>query len=86
MPSVSPTVLRLVDRFGGTRMLAVGGALMTILSVVLLLLPPETPLLILAGFLGGAGGAFVITPGARGERREASRAAARGGAHPNERA
>ncbi len=62
MPSASPTVLRLVDRFAGTRMLAVPGALMTIVSVVLLLLPPETPLRILAGFLGGAGGAFVITP------------------------
>jgi MFS family permease len=53
---------RLVDRFGGTRMLIVGGAFMTIVSVALLLLPPETPLRILAGFLGGAGGAFVITP------------------------
>jgi hypothetical protein len=43
-------------------MLIVGGALMTIVSVALLLLPPETPLRILAGFQGGAGGAMVITP------------------------
>ncbi len=45
-----------------SRMLIVGGAVMTIASVLLLLLPPETPVLILAGFLGGAGGALVITP------------------------
>ena len=44
------------------RALIVGGALMTMVSVALLLVTPDTGLLVLAGFLGGTGGAFVMTP------------------------
>jgi MFS family permease len=45
-----------------TRWLVLAGAGATALGMGLLLPPPTTPILIVAGFLGGAGGAFVMTP------------------------
>ena len=44
------------------RALILVGALMTGAALVLLLLPPTNPLLVIAGLLGGAGGAIVMTP------------------------
>ncbi len=45
-----------------SRLLLVTGSAWTAVAVGLLLLPLSTPLLILSGFAGGAGGALVMTP------------------------
>lgn len=51
----------LVDRIS-PRVLMVTGGVMTFLAIGMLLLPLTTPLLIVSGLLGGAGGAIVMTP------------------------
>jgi MFS family permease len=52
---------RIVDRVP-SRMLIATGAAVTGLAVAMLLLPITTPLLIVSGLVGGAGGAVVMTP------------------------
>lgn len=51
----------LVDRVG-SRWLILVGAGMTFVAVGMLLLPLSTPLLIVSGLIGGAGGGIVMTP------------------------
>ncbi len=51
----------LTDRIA-TRTLVATGATMTAVAIALLLLPLTTPLMIVSGLLGGAGGAIVMTP------------------------
>jgi predicted MFS family arabinose efflux permease len=51
----------LVDRVS-SRALILTGAAMTLVAIGMLLLPLTTPLLIVSGLLGGAGGGIVITP------------------------
>jgi predicted MFS family arabinose efflux permease len=51
----------LVDRVS-SRNLILTGAGMTFVAIGMLLLPLTTPLLIVSGLLGGAGGGIVITP------------------------
>lgn len=51
----------LVDRVS-SRVLIVTGAGMTVAAVGMLLLPLSTPLLVVSGLLGGAGGGIVMTP------------------------
>lgn len=51
----------LVDRVS-SRALIVVGAGMTFVAVAMLLLPLTTPLLVVSGLLGGAGGGIVMTP------------------------
>jgi MFS family permease len=51
----------LADRIS-TRVLVLVGAGATAAGMVLLLLPPTTPVLVLVGFIAGAGGAVVLTP------------------------
>jgi len=51
----------LVDRVS-SRNLILTGAGMTFVAIGMLLLPITTPLLIVSGLIGGAGGAIVITP------------------------
>ncbi|HSO02790.1 MAG TPA: MFS transporter, partial [Gaiellaceae bacterium] len=51
----------LTDRIS-TRTLVVTGATATAFAVGLLLLPLTTPLLVVSGLIGGAGGAIVMTP------------------------
>ena len=52
---------RLVDRVS-SRVLVVTGASVTALAIGMLLLPLTTPMLIVSGLIGGAGGAIVMTP------------------------
>lgn len=51
----------LVDRVS-SRVLIVTGAGMTVAAIGMLLLPLSTPLLVVSGLLGGAGGGIVMTP------------------------
>ncbi len=51
----------LSDRLS-TRLLTPIGIAMSIVGLVLLIPEPTTPILVLSGFLGGAGGALVLTP------------------------
>ena len=51
----------LVDRVS-SRALILTGAAMTLVAIGMLLLPLTTPLLVVSGLLGGAGGGIVITP------------------------
>ena len=51
----------LVERVS-TRTLVLVGAGMTFVAIAMMLLPITTPLLIVSGLIGGAGGAVVITP------------------------
>ncbi len=51
----------LTDRIG-PRVLVVTGASATMVAIGMLLLPLSTPLMIVSGLLGGAGGAIVMTP------------------------
>ncbi len=51
----------LVDRVT-SRLLILVGASMTMVAIGMLLLPLTTPLLIVSGLLGGAGGGIVLTP------------------------
>jgi MFS family permease len=51
----------LVERIESRALILVGAA-MTFVSIGILLLPITTPLLIVSGLIGGAGGAIVITP------------------------
>jgi predicted MFS family arabinose efflux permease len=51
----------LVDRVS-SRLLIVTGAGMTMAAIGMLLLPLSTPLLVISGLLGGAGGGIVMTP------------------------
>ncbi len=51
----------LVDRVS-SRLLILVGASMTMVAIGMLLLPLTTPLLIVSGLLGGAGGGIVLTP------------------------
>jgi MFS family permease len=51
----------LADRFS-SRLLIATGAAATAVAIGMLLLPLTTPLLIVSGLLGGAGGAVVMTP------------------------
>lgn len=51
----------LADRIRG-RWLVIGGILMSAVAIAMLLVAPTTPLLIVSGILGGAGGGFVLTP------------------------
>lgn len=51
----------LTDRMS-TRYLAPVGVAMSIVGLTLLIPTPTTPLLLVSGFLGGAGGALVLTP------------------------
>jgi MFS family permease len=51
----------LVDRVS-SRLLILVGAGMTMVAVGMLLLPLTTPLLVVSGLLGGAGGGIVLTP------------------------
>jgi predicted MFS family arabinose efflux permease len=51
----------LVDRVS-SRWLILTGAGMTFVAISMLLLPLTTPLLVVSGLLGGAGGGIVMTP------------------------
>jgi predicted MFS family arabinose efflux permease len=51
----------LVDRVSPRILMATGGA-MTFVAIAMLLLPLTTPLLVVSGLIGGAGGAIVLTP------------------------
>ncbi len=51
----------LADRIS-SRWLLVAGSAATAVAIGMLLMPLSTPLLMLSGFVGGAGGAFVMTP------------------------
>lgn len=51
----------LVDRIS-SRVLILTGAGMTFVAVAMLLLPLTTPMLIVSGLIGGAGGGIVLTP------------------------
>ena len=51
----------LADRFS-SRLLIATGAAATAVAIGMLLLPLTTPILIVSGLLGGAGGAVVLTP------------------------